>query len=229
MTRQPVLHIYPDIEQRSDEWYDQRRGMVTASAIGTLLTPTLRVAANDTSRALTHALAAERILGWTEDTHVSRDMLRGIEHEPYAVDAYQQQTGSVVESCGFMVLEGDGWKIGYSPDGLVGDDGLIEVKCPRAKTHLRYVLADKVPDHYMAQCQAGLLVSGRKWLDFVSFFGGMPLFVKRVTPDPQWQEALIAAAADFEANVREITDTYAAATNGLPATDRVPDPDDIRI
>jgi hypothetical protein len=67
-----------------------------------------------------------------------------------------------------MRRDEDGWTLGYSPDGLVGDDGLIEIKAPRAKTHLRTILADEVPAHYMAQCQAGLLVTGRKWIDFVS-------------------------------------------------------------
>ena len=221
------LTVYPQIEQRSDAWYDQRRGMVTASAVGQLLTGTLRVADNDSSRGLTAMLVAERISGWTEDTWMSADMRRGVEHEPYAVEAYEQRTGSKVETCGFMALEGDGWTLGYSPDGLVDDDGLIEIKCPRAKTHLQTVIRDAVPDYYMAQCQAGLLVSGRQWIDWVSFVGGLPLFIKRVTPVRIWQDALVEAVKAFELNAELLTSNYRLATQGQPPTDRVPDLDAI--
>ena len=216
-----TLTVHQQIEQRSEQWHDQRRGLITASAIGGLLTPTLKVADNDTSRALIAVLVAERINGWTEDNWISSDMMRGIEHEPYALEAYTERTGSAVESCGFMVLEGDGWTIGYSPDALVDEDGLVEVKCPRAKGHLQTILRDSVPAYYMAQLQAGLLVSGREWVDFVSFCAGMPLFIKRVTPSPDWHAALIAAATAFELTAAEMVATYRNATKGLAVTERV--------
>jgi hypothetical protein len=77
----------------------------------------------------------------------------------------------------------------------------------------------------MAQCQAGLLVSGRSWLDFVSYVGGLPLWVKRVHPDPDWFAAIEAACRRFEENVNTITKTYEAAVVGLPRTERLPDYD----
>lgn len=218
-----TLHVYDNLEQGSDLWHDQRRGLVTASVVGRLITgKTLAVASNDESRGLTALLAAERITGWTDPTYASFDMTRGTEHEPIARDYYSGLYQQAVE-CGFMVREEDGWTLGYSPDGLVGDDGLVEIKCPRAKTHLKTILADEVPAYNVAQCQAGLFVSGRKWLDFVSFCGGMPLFVKRVTPDPKWFEAIEAAVIKFEANVKQIVHDYRIATNGLPMTERVPE------
>jgi hypothetical protein len=82
-----------------------------------------------------------------------------------------------------MVRDDWGFSLGYSPDGLVGDDGLIEVKCRRQKKHLQTILADEVPPENMAQLQCGLLVSGREWIDYVSYCGGMPMYVKRVYPD----------------------------------------------
>lgn len=218
-----------DVAQRTPEWDDLRRGMVTASAVGGLLTPTLRVADNDTSRGITATIVAERITGWTEDSRMTWDMIRGVEHEPYAIEAYTKRTGSEVTACGFMVREGDGWSLGYSPDGLVGDDGLIEVKCPRTKGHLGTILADKVPNTYMAQLQAGLLVSGRDWIDYVSFVGGLPLYIKRVYPDEKAHTAIVTACWGLEINAAELTSKYRAATRGLPVTDRVPDLDDIRI
>lgn len=214
------LTEYPDLIQGSDAWHDARRGIVTASTVGKLLTPTLKVADNDTSRALTATLAAERITGWTEETAMTSDMWRGVEHEPYARDIYSGHYQQAVE-VGFMRRDEDGWTLGYSPDGLVGDDGLVEIKCPRAKTHLKTILDGEVPGYYMAQLQAGLLVSGRDWIDFVSFVAGMPLFVKRVLPDPAWFHAITAACTTFEQNVVQIVGDYETATTGLPQTERV--------
>ncbi len=209
-----------DVEQRSEQWYKLRCGLVTASAVGKLLTPTLRVADNDSSRGVTAGLIAERITGEVDETPITPDMWRGIEHEPYAREQYGEHHAKAVE-CGFMVREGNGWTIGYSPDGLVGDDGAIEIKCPRAKGHIKTILSDAVPSAYMAQLQGALLVSGRKWIDYVSFRAGMPLFVKRVHPDPAWHEAIIAAATEFETTATHTVAAYKKATADLPMTERV--------
>lgn len=215
------LTEFPGIEQGTDEWHDQRRGLVTASVVGQLVTAnTLKVAANDYSRGLTARLAAERITGWTEETPMTSDMWRGVEAEPYARDIYSGHYHQATET-GFMLREEDGWSLGYSPDGLVGLDGLIEIKAPRAKTHLNTILADQVPAHYMAQCQAGLLVSGRAWIDFVSYVGGMPLYVSRVLPDPRWADAITAACMTFEANVTQIVADYRDRVADMPKTDRL--------
>jgi putative phage-type endonuclease len=215
-----TLTILDDLEQGSAEWHDARRGIVTASVVGKLITPTLKVADNDTSRGLTNQLAAERITGWTDETYMSNDMWRGVESEPIARDLYSKHYAPAAE-VGFMRRDEDGWTLGYSPDGLVGDDGLIEIKAPRAKGHIATVLSGRVPPFYMAQCQAGLLVSGRSWLDFVSYVGGLSLWVKRVHPDPDWFAAIEAACRRFEENVNTITKTYEAAVVGLPATERL--------
>lgn len=215
-----TLTVFPQVDQGTDEWHDLRRGLVTASVVGKLLTPTLKVADNDVSRGLTTTLVAERITGWTEETAMTSDMWRGVEHEPYARDIYSGHYQQA-EEVGFMLLEEDGWSLGYSPDGLVGLDGLIEIKAPRAKTHVATILADEVPGHYMAQCQAGLLVSGRDWCDFVSFVAGMPMFVKRVTPDPASFAAIEAACVAFEANAARIVADYRSKVVGLPKTERI--------
>jgi hypothetical protein len=220
MTTDSGLTELRDLEQGSEEWHAQRRGIVTASVVGKLLTPTLRVASNDVSRGLTLLLVAERITGWTDETPITSDMWRGIDSEPIARDLYSKHHAPATES-GFMRRDFKGWTLGYSPDGVVGEDGLIEIKAPRAKTHLRTILADEIPAHYMPQLQAGLLVSGRRWIDFVSYCGGMPLWVKRVTPDPDWFNAITAAVTMFELNAAEMVAAYTQATEGLPATERV--------
>lgn len=266
------LHVFPEVVQRSEEWYDQRRGLVTASAVGSLLTvgapgaidydcpacdalvlepclsltrktptplkyahesrtalaamraksapPVIEVADNETSRNLTKTLVAERVAGWTEDLPMTSDMWRGVEHEPFARDIYAANYGAVTE-VGFMLREEDGWQLGYSPDGLVGEDGLIEIKCPRAKTHLNTILADEVPTQYMPQLQAGLLVSGRDWIDFVSFVAGMPLYRKRVYPDPLWAVAIKDACLVFEETAARIVADYRKRVVGMPKTDRL--------
>lgn len=214
------LRIESELIQGTEEWHDQRRGMVTASVVGQLITTkTLRPASNDYSRGLTALLAAERITGYTDPTYVNDDMWRGIEDEPRAAEKYSEHHAPV-EPVGFMVRDDWGFEIGYSPDGLVGDDGLIEVKSRRQKKHLQTILADGVAPENMAQLQCGLLVSGRKWIDYVSYCGGMPLYVKRVMPDPKWFEAIVTAVKAFEENVAEIRALYSAAVEGLPATER---------
>jgi hypothetical protein len=213
---------YPDVIQGSDEWHDQRRGVVTASVVGQLVTPkALKIAANDKSRSIVAQLVAERITGYTDPTYVGDDMLRGVEDELRARELYATVYQRPVREVGFLLRKEDTWQLGYSPDGLVGADGLIEVKAPRAKGHLSTILADEVPAEYMAQCQAGLLVSGREWLDFISFSGGMPMWHKRVLPEPAWQDAIVTAVEQFEATAAEMVADYAGKTEGLPATERI--------
>jgi hypothetical protein len=218
-----TLHILPDLIQGSDEWHDQRRGMVTASVVGRLITPsTVKVANNDESRALTRHLVAERITGYTEPTYQSDDMFRGVMEEPRARDIYSGHYAEAVE-CGFMVRDDWGFSIGFSPDGMVGDDGLIEVKAPRQKEHLRTILSDEVPACYMAQLQCGLLVSGRQWIDYLSFCGGMPMWRKRVEPNEVWFTAIVTAVEAFEHTAAEMEVAYHAAVKGLPQTERMTD------
>lgn len=217
-----ALHEYKDLEQGSEAWLAARRGMVTASVVGQLMTPTGRPASNDTSRRLTLSLVAERITGETEPTYMNDDMLRGHLEEPIARDMYAEHfaEGEPVTTTGFLVRDDHGFSIGFSPDGLVGEHGLLEIKAPRAKSHLATILAGKMPDRHMAQVQCGLLVSGREWCDFVSYYGGMPPFVTRVYTDPKWAESIIGAVADFEQVAEGMTHEYDLATRGMPGTER---------
>ena len=216
-----TLIEYPDLVQGTDEWLEARLGIVTASVVGQLITPkTIKPAANDTSRGLFASLVAERITGYTEPVFVSDDMMRGHLDEPIARDLYTEHYAPATET-GFLVRDDWGFKIGYSPDGIVGDDGLIEVKSRRQKKHLATILADEVPLENMAQIQCGLLVSGRDWCDYISFCGGMPMWVKRVTTDPKWQETIIAAVTTFETAAEQAISDYLERVAGLPTTERI--------
>lgn len=175
---------------------------------------------SETALGLIMTLAAERITGFVEPVQVSRAMERGTLDEPYARDAYSTHHARVTE-LGFMVREFDGFKIGYSPDGLVATDGLIEIKSRTQKIQLQTVLADEVPGENMAQLQTGLLVSGRRWIDYVSYSGGMKLWRKRVFPDPVWQTTLLAAANHVETIIVNMVSDYLTATADMPDTERI--------
>jgi hypothetical protein len=224
-----TLTTYDELIQGSDEWLEARRGIITASAIGQLITPTLKVANNDTSRGLIATLAAERLTGHVEDVWVSADMQRGNDEEPIARDLYANHHNVAVTEVGFMVREHEGVRVGYSPDGLVEDIGLIEVKSRKPKKHLQTILADRVPAENMAQIQCGLWVTGRPWCDYISYCGGMRPWVKRVYMDADWFDAIEAAAAAFEVGVAVTIAAYEAATAGLPMTERTPDYNDVEL
>lgn len=175
---------------------------------------------SDTARGLALTLTAERITGHVELMQASGPMLRGQLDEPFARDKYSEHHAPV-DQVGFMVRDDFGFRLGYSPDGLVADDGLIEIKSRAQKKHLATILADAVPLENLAQCQAGLLVSGRQWIDYVSFCSGMPLWTKRVTPDPKWFTAIIEAVAAFEESADDMHARYLESTDGLPTTERL--------
>ena len=216
-----AVKIYDDLTQGTDEWLEARRGIVTASVVGQLVTTrTKKPANNDTSRGLMMTLLAERITGFIDPVYVSEDMLRGTMEEPIARQAYADHTGTEVEQVGFMTEDIGSARLGYSPDGLVGDDGLIEIKSRRPKKHVKTILEDRVPPENMAQIQCGLLVSGCAWLDYVSYCGGMPLWIKRVYPDDQWQDAIAEAVTQFEDLAAEALTTYTVRTDGMPVMER---------
>lgn len=175
---------------------------------------------SETALGLIMTLAAERITGFVEPVQTSRAMERGNLDEPYARDAYSTHYARVTE-LGFMFRHFEGFKIGYSPDGLVSDDGLIEIKSRTQKIQLKTVLADEVPGENMAQLQTGLLVSGRRWIDYVSYSGGMKLWRKRVFPDPAWHAAILDAANHAESIIDNMVSDYLEATAGMPDTERI--------
>lgn len=261
------ITVRTDIEQGSEEWLDARRGMVTASIVGQLvsvesadplsvpcpvcsaiefqpclsaarkeptpiktphglrmaiaadLPPVYKPATSDTAKSLAALLVAERITGWSDPVFVTADMMRGTLDEPLARDLYSKTYAPAVE-VGFIVRDDWGFPIGYSPDGLVGDDGLIEVKSRRAKRHLTTILDDEIPAENMAQIQAGLLISGRRWCDYLSYCGGMPMWRKRIYPDLAWQAGIVEAAHAFEATAARMIAAYHEAVEGLPMTER---------
>lgn len=204
------ITYHHDIIQGSDEWLECRRGILTASEMKLIITPTLKIASNDKERSHLYELLAQRISGYVEPHYISDDMLRGREDELFARIAYHEKIAKVDE-IGFITNDQWGFTIGYSPDGLVGDDGLIECKSRRQKFQVETIIDGEMPSDYMIQVQTGLLVSGRKWCDFISYSAGLPMITIRVFPDIQIQAAIQAAAEAFESQLQAKHAEYLAA------------------
>jgi hypothetical protein len=196
-----TITVYRDLEQGSPEWIQARAGILTASTMKAIITPTLKVAANDKERSHLYQLLAERVTKHVEPTFQSYDMERGNFDEEHARAKYAEVYGEV-EEVGFITNDKLGFPVGYSPDGLVGDDGLIEVKSRVQKlqmqTFIECIVGQVVPAEYLIQCQSGLMIAERQWLDFISYSGGMKMATVRCYPDPVMHEAIGNAAVDFE-------------------------------
>lgn len=218
------IQYYPDVEQGTDEWHRLRTGILTASTIGLLLTPKLKAAANDKSRAHLYELAAQRVTNYVEPTYSTFAMERGHDDEIMARDLYERtRAPGMVRQVGFITNGAHGCVLGYSPDGLVGDDGLIEIKSRMQKHQARTIIESRMPDDYLIQVQAGLLISGRKWLDFVSYCGGMPMMVTRILPDEKVQAAIVEVAQSAEKQLADLVEAYHknVESNGWPMTERI--------
>ena len=175
-------------EQGTEEWLLARRGIATASNFSRVVT----TKGEPSKQAGDYAfqLASELITDLQDDTYKSADMQRGNDLEPDARDAYQQETLTLVQEVGFVKCD----FFGYSPDGFVGDNGLVEFKCPNQKTHTKYLAGRKLPSEYKAQVLGGMLATGREWCDFVSYHPNFELnkrlFIVRVLRDEEFITAL---------------------------------------
>lgn len=218
------IKYHKDLIQGEQAWLDARRGILTASEMHKIITPTLKVADNDRTRAHVWELLAQRVSGYVEPQYISDDMLRGNLDEVRARDLYREHY-SDTQSMGFITNDEWGFVIGYSPDDLVGNDGLIECKSRRQRFQVQTIVenvatGDAVPD-YLMQCQTGMLVTKRKWCDLVSYSGGLPLAVIRVHADPTIQEAIVAAATAFEKRISEKQAIYDRVAADLVPTERI--------
>lgn len=221
----PIIY-HDELIQGSEPWHAARCGLLTASEMHLIVTPTLKPASNDKERAHLYELLAQRITGHVEPSYISDAMLRGHQDELDAITLYQQNY-AVTQSVGFITNDKWGFTIGYSPDSLVGDDGLVECKSRAQKHQLRtlidYVPANQIDPDYMIQVQTGLLVSEREWCDLISYCGGLYMATVRVFPDPKIQDAIVTAASAFEARLaaaRQRYDSVLASDARLIETER---------
>lgn len=216
-----------ELEQGSDEWFAARCGILTASEMKLIITPKLAIASNDKEKSHLFELLAQRITRYVEPSYVGDAMLRGRTDEIEARILYGKHYAPV-EEMGFVTNDRWGFTLGYSPDGLVGDDGLIECKSRKQKFQVETIASQEVPDEFMLQLQTGLLVTGRAWIDFISYSAGLPMATIRVLPNPVMQDAIIKAAAAFEQRLAIRLAEYDAAiasTARLIPTERIEEQD----
>lgn len=194
------------MEQRTTEWYIARRGRITASMVNVLMAPR---GLGKLAQTYAKQLVSEEISEYYEDEQfISYAMQYGIDTEPMAREHYEMDQMVVVEEVGFIT---NGDDLGCSPDGLIGDDGGFEVKCPQPAKHTENLLSKECPKEYIDQVQFSLLVTDRKWWDVMTF---NPTFkegfrhkIWRVTPDQEWRLKFEQRLVDFKALVLEYKDT----------------------
>ncbi len=205
------------IEQGTPEWFAQRLGKVTASRVADIIAKTKTGVAASRGNYLAQ-LVAERLTGQAADSFKSGAMQHGTETEPMARMAYETETGQMVTEVA-MIQHPKIEMAGASPDGLVGDDGLVEIKCPNTSTHIATLMADKSPSGYMAQMQWQMACTGRAWVDFVSFDPRMPedmqLFIKRVPRDEKLIAEYETEVVKFLAEVQETVDKLIELRRGI--------------
>ena len=198
------------MEQRTDEWHQARVGKVTASRVADVIAKTKTGWGASRGNYMAE-LIAERLTGQPASSFSNAAMQWGTDTEPQARAAYEFFSGIAVSEVGFVdhpKIE----KSGASPDGLIGDDGLIEIKCPNTATHLDTVLSEKVPTKYATQMQWQMACTGREWCDFFSFDPRLPpnlqTFTKRIERDDE-------RIAELEKLVGEFLEELAAKLSAL--------------
>jgi hypothetical protein len=200
--------IHDTIIQGSDEWKLIRLGKITASEFSDVLN------AKAGRGTYMRRLAAERLTGEPVETYKNGNMQAGNDNEAAAREYYEALYQTKVKQVGFVSLDDF---TGCSPDGLIGDDGVLEIKCPLSSTHVSYILEDRLPTQYVPQVQGILWVTERKWCDFISFCPKMKarkIFVKRVYRDEKDISILAAAVDLFKIELQKMIEKIDNPFNG---------------
>ena len=187
-----------ECQQGTDEWKQVKLGHISTSNFDKVLN-------KGAGRKLyMRKLAAERLSGIWEESYHNSIMGNGELTEQYAREYYEMLNDCDVRQIGFVSL--DGW-VGSSPDGLVGEAGLIEIKCPLRSTHIETLLKEKMPTCYVSQVQGQLWVTGRKWCDFISYAPLMntrPFYCKRIFRDEEYIESISKQIQLFADQLRDM-------------------------
>ena len=191
--------IVHDVEQGTDEWLALRCGIPTASMFDKIITPTGK--ASTSSGGYMNTLLAEWLTGKPGGMEPTAWMQRGTEMEPEARAWYEMETDADVSTVGFLTRD-DGL-IGCSPDGLIGNSGLLEIKCPSPGVHVEYLLSGKIPDKYWPQVQGQLWIAERDWCDFISYNPDMQPLRIRVERDEKYIKTMTGLLDAFLAQMLE--------------------------
>jgi putative phage-type endonuclease len=191
-----------DMEQGSEAWLKARLGIPTASRFKEIITPA-KGERSKSYKSYLYELLAERMTQEREDSYISEWMQRGNLLEDAARSAYEFLHDVEVQQVGLVL--NDAGSIGASPDGLTGEDGGLEIKCPKASSAVRYMVEDAMPDIYKPQVQGNLWITGRQWWDFVVYHPDLDLFVKRIYRDEAYIKKM---AQHITAFTEELEDAH---------------------
>ena len=194
--------IISDAEQLSPQWFLDRCAVPSASNFDKIVTS--KGAPSKQAEKYMYQLAGEAITGVKTETYSNAAMERGVELEEEARQLYELINGVSVEKVGF-VYKDEQKKYGCSPDGLVNSDGLIEIKCPTIPVAVEYLLKGKLPTTYFQQCQGQLFIAERAWVDFFSYYPGLPHLVVRVERDETFINALEEQLEKFVFDLAKVT------------------------
>jgi putative phage-type endonuclease len=201
------MTIWHEAIQGSADWLAARLGHLTASCMVDAMDFTGAGREGSKRLKLKIAILCERLTGISGDRYVSPAMRHGIEQEPFARQWYSDVTGVEVQTCGFAT-HSDIPMFGASPDGLIGETGCVEIKCPESATHLQWLLAGVVPEQHRPQMLAQILVTGRKWCHFVSYDPRFPeqhrMFLRNYVPTTEELAGAERAARKFLIEVDEM-------------------------
>ena len=193
------------MEQRTEEWFAARCGKVTASRVADIIAKTKTGYSTSRENYLAQ-LVCERMTGKPAESYSNSAMQWGTDQEPFARAAYEAAKDVLVDELGFATHPTISMA-GASPDGLVGEVGLVEIKCPNTATHIDTLLTQTVPTKYITQMQWQLSCTRRQWCDFVSFDPrmdeGLQLFIKRVEYDPIYVASLEKEVINFLMDVED--------------------------
>ena len=187
------------MQQQTDEWFEARLGRATASRFSDIMSRGRNGYEPAARKNYKAELVTERLTGVKADSFTSSAMQHGIDYEPTARLMYEMTTSNTVEETGFHQHEK--LMAGASPDGLIGDNGLLEIKCPNTATHIATLHSQEVPRQYFWQVHGQMWITGRKWCDFVSFDPRLPanaqMFITRVHRDEDVIEDLAGQVTTF--------------------------------
>jgi putative phage-type endonuclease len=200
------------IEQGTPEWFAQRLGKVTASRVADVIAKTKTGYSTSRDNYMAQ-LVCERLTGTVAESYTNAAMQWGTDNEPLARAAYEAYADVLVDEVA-MITHPRISMAGASPDGLVGDDGLVEIKCPNTATHIDTLLTQTVPGKYVTQMQWQMACTGRQWCDFVSFEPRLPkelqLFIKRVPRDDAYiamlEKEVLSFLEELDEKVNKLND-----------------------
>lgn len=195
-----------ECEQNSEEWYLARRGLPTASMFSAILANGRGGAPSKTRHTYMTKLAGEIVSGQPMDNYTNHHMDRGHAMEDQARKAYAFMTDNDPKRVGFV----KNGRAGCSPDSLIGDSGLLEIKSQAPHILIDTILKDRIPPEHMAQCQGQLWLTEREWLDFTAFWPDMPPFIKRMHRDAKYIATLKQEVARFNEELDEMVERIRA-------------------